>query len=285
MRLQFGEVKEPWLLGADFESETTDVDFDGGASGLAPPPPESVKNNAIPRRIQVTRSSPISQVRNIITPSKPSEIDKSYSVQTDVDPPPFEPRRPSTDSDLVPPLPAPPKRGSDELIEASREAMARDLPIDPPVLQRDVPRAKGNGLWVGLGAILLVVAVAGAIVLWPSAQLPSNIAAEPPAPAEPVVAEPVVAEPPQPEAQSEPKESALSATMSDYQADAGVPDDAIEKKPALAAKSPPLKRETKPPPTRVETKRTVAPAKRSRPAPKKSAAKPKWNPDQLFFGD
>jgi serine/threonine-protein kinase len=284
MRLQFGEVKEPWLLGDDFESETTDVDFDGGASGLAPPPPESVKNNAIPRRIQVTRSSPISQVRNIITPSKPAEIDKSYSVQTDVDPPAFEPRRASTDSDLVPPLPAPPKRGSDELIDASRDAIARELPIEPPMLHRDEPRAKGKGLWVGLGALVVVVAVAGAIVLWPSAQLPSNIAAEQPAP----VVKPPSAEPP-PEAQPEPKESALSATMSDYHADAGVPEDvpedAIDKKPALAAKSPPLKRESKPPPTTVETKRTVAPVKRSRPTPKKSAAKPKWNPDQLFLGD
>jgi serine/threonine-protein kinase len=282
MRLQFGEVKEPWLLtGEDFEveSETTDVDFDGGASGLAPPPPESVKNNAIPRRIQVTRSAPISQVRNIITPSKPAEIDKSYSVTTDVDPPPFETRRPSTDSDLVPALPAPPKRGSDELIEA----MKQDLPIEPPVLHQP-PRAKGRGLWVGLGAVLLVVGVAAAIVLWPTAQLPSNVAADQPAPTPaptpappaPVVEAPAPEPTPEPPAApSEPEESALTATMSDYQVDAGVTEDAVEKKPApVAAKSSPPKR---------EIKRT--PPKRSKPAAKKPVPKPKWNPDELFLGD
>lgn len=269
MRLQFGEVKEPWLLtGADFdvEAETTDVDFDGGASGLAPPPPESVKNNAIPRRIQVTRSAPIAQVRNVITPAKPAEIDKSYAVTTEVDPPAFEARRPSTDSDLVPALPAPPKRGSDELIEA----MKRDRPVEPPVLL-EPPRTKGKGLWVGLGAVLLVVGVAGAIVMWPTAQLPSNVTADQPAPPPPPVVE-APEPPPPPEAQPAPAPSTLTATMD--QVDAGVA--------PVAAKSPPPKREVKRTP--VEGKRTSS-VKRTKPTPKKPAAKPKWNPDDLFLGD
>jgi serine/threonine protein kinase len=78
MRLQFGTVKEPWLVDQvddeiEMDSETTDVDFDGAAAGLAPPAAESVKNNAIPRVIAATRSSPIAQVRNIITPAKAAD--------------------------------------------------------------------------------------------------------------------------------------------------------------------------------------------------------------------
>jgi serine/threonine-protein kinase len=306
MRLQFGEVKEPWLLSrVDFEveSETTEVDFDGGASGLAPPPPESVKNNAIPRRIQVTRSAPISQVRNLITPARPAEIDKSYSVTTDVDPPPFEPRRASTDSDLVPPLPAPPKRGSDELIEA----MARDVFVERPVVDRDAPRPKRRGLWVGLAAVLLVVGVAAAIVLWPTAMLPSNVAAEqpassPPPPPSPVVVapepspvvvapEPAALPPPQPEPEAEPEAepqpapaSALAATMSDYQADAGVPEVAVDEETPVAAKVAPTPVAAKSPPPKRESKRS-APVKRTKQTAKKPTTKPKWNPDQLFLGD
>jgi serine/threonine protein kinase len=88
MRLQFGTVKEPWLVDEvdediEMDSETTDVDFDGAAAGLAPPAAESVKNNAIPRVIAATRSSPIAQVRNIITPAKAADsLDPSAPVSS-----------------------------------------------------------------------------------------------------------------------------------------------------------------------------------------------------------
>jgi serine/threonine-protein kinase len=76
MRLQFGEQKEPWLATPDFEEETenTEVDFDGAASGLAPPPSESVQRNAIPRVMAATKSSPIAAAReHALTPLPPEK--------------------------------------------------------------------------------------------------------------------------------------------------------------------------------------------------------------------
>ena len=74
MRLQFGEQNEPWLkqnMWVDGETtEVTEVDFDGGASGLAPPPSEAVNKTAIPRTIAASKSSPIAAARtHALTPS------------------------------------------------------------------------------------------------------------------------------------------------------------------------------------------------------------------------
>jgi serine/threonine protein kinase len=97
LKLQFGERKEPWLdTSPEEDPETTVVDFDGSASGLAPPPSETLKSNAIPRDIAATKSSPIAQARTIVmTPARRKSasqvpvpaIDKSFSVTTDVDGP------------------------------------------------------------------------------------------------------------------------------------------------------------------------------------------------------
>ena len=57
MRLQFGDQKEPWLSNTWPEANAYDVDFDGAASGLAPPPTDSVETFAIPAALQATPSS------------------------------------------------------------------------------------------------------------------------------------------------------------------------------------------------------------------------------------
>jgi serine/threonine protein kinase len=80
MRLQFEDVKEPWLSlrpatedeaveeDDDF-SDVTEVDFDGDASGLAPPPSEAVHEAALPRAIAASKSSPIVAARtHALTP-------------------------------------------------------------------------------------------------------------------------------------------------------------------------------------------------------------------------
>src|SRR5262249_31075813 len=81
MRLQFGEQKEPWLEAKEpepdedtDESEVTAVDFDGGASGLAPPPTETVQKNALPRAMSVSKDAPIVAARTqAMTPPVASE--------------------------------------------------------------------------------------------------------------------------------------------------------------------------------------------------------------------
>lgn len=261
LRLQFGQVTEPWLdEDFDVEREITEVDFDGGASGLAPPPPESVKNNAIPRRIEVSRSAPIAQVRNIITPPKPAEtaFEKSYSMKTDVDAKPYA------------------------------DASAGRFPLPPPPLevveeQSLVARPrKARGVWLAVGAAATLVAVAAAVVLWPTAELPSAAVVQDP---------PQVVEPDPPprlpvvEEQAPPQESAMTATMSDYQAvDAGV---AVEEPVVDDPKPQPAPVAAKAPAPKRTTKITPKPLKRAKPVAKKAspAKKPTWNPDELFLGD
>ncbi len=69
MKLQFGEQKEPWL--DDTHHEVTDVDFDGAASGLAPPPDEAVKSLSIPKTVDAATGSPIARARSNIAPPSP----------------------------------------------------------------------------------------------------------------------------------------------------------------------------------------------------------------------
>ncbi|HTL32841.1 MAG TPA: serine/threonine-protein kinase [Kofleriaceae bacterium] len=164
LKLQFGTVKEPWQTDrVDFDpEETTDVDFDGEAAGLAPPPKESVKNNAIPRSIAATQSSPIAQVRNIITPSKaadpidevskaarptlpapkvapkkaPVPLDKSYSMATEVEAVSYEKQtkgpvieEPASDSEIIPTEPA-----------AKLKTSVASPPPPPPTVSTTGPR-------------------------------------------------------------------------------------------------------------------------------------------------
>lgn len=97
LKLQFGERKEPWLdTKAEPDLEPPEVDFDGAATGLAPPSSEALNSNAIPKTLAATKSSPIMKARTVVL--KPAEsasmtlpMDKSFSVTTTVDEPDPEP--------------------------------------------------------------------------------------------------------------------------------------------------------------------------------------------------
>jgi serine/threonine-protein kinase len=203
MRLQFGDVKEPWLLeDVEVDPETTDVDFDGAASGLAPPPAESVKNNAIPRVIAATRSSPIAQVRNIITPpkatdpvdapkagtlvssnrptlptpKKPVPLDKSYSMPTEVeavsydhqldDEPPTEPvelpRPPKTDVASPPPPPLARPTATDA---TEIVVPLPAMPTERPVYKRPPSGIIPAAVRAGSKRLVYVAAAAAAVII------------------------------------------------------------------------------------------------------------------------
>lgn len=93
LKLQFGERKEPWLSGGtEIDTDPAEVDFDGSASGLAPPSSEALKSNAVPKTLAATQSSPIMKARTVVL--RPAEsasmtlpMDKSFSVATSVDDP------------------------------------------------------------------------------------------------------------------------------------------------------------------------------------------------------
>jgi len=92
LKLQFGERKEPWLSEGQpqVDPEPTQIDFDGNATGLAPPPSEALKSNAIPKTLAATKSSPIMRARTVVlnpagSASMTMPLDKSFSVATTVD--------------------------------------------------------------------------------------------------------------------------------------------------------------------------------------------------------
>jgi hypothetical protein len=137
MKVQFGERKEPWLEpDVEVDLEATQIDFDGDASGLAPPSSEALKSNSIPKMVAATKSSPIAQARTVVitpairakTPSAAQTLpmDKSFSVATTVDDPEPASSRQSTEV-------------GDEDVEESA-ATKNDLPVSvgPP------PKAPGT---------------------------------------------------------------------------------------------------------------------------------------------
>jgi serine/threonine protein kinase len=335
MKLQFGDIKEPWLQ-VEQDPEVTDVDFDGAASGLAPPPTEAVKNFAIPKTIDATKSSPISHARartkGSTRPPPASAVEFSRTVTTAVESPraitnadPVTDVREEPPTDALPQkqktnvaTPPPPPPGHLDKPRGDMTAIVEPLSVIAARAQTVKPQAPRRTLWWVVAAAVTLAAITAVIVLWPSADVASPVAA---APAAPVHAEPE----PDPVVVEEPK--GLGATARDYEAaqvaaDAGVveidaraaaapvePAKLAEPPepagPEVVADEPPVLVKDKPDPARAvsgskpakpavrpaakQTKRTPKPtAKRTPPPPKKPAAKkqkPKWNPDDLFLGE
>jgi serine/threonine-protein kinase len=314
MKLQFGDQKEPWLRPqAELDPEITAVDFDGAASGLAPPPTEAVKNFAIPRSIEATKSSPINQARtSVATPPRPKgktlpPPDRSFNVATAVDSPmraktdldrdtdvttapPAEastsdvlplPKQ-KTDVSAPPPPPAgitatrPSKNDMTQVVEPLSVITARAATVQPA--------KRRTMLWVALGGIA-IAGVITAIALWPSSELAPASAA--PAP---VTASRAPVEPPP----AVPARSAMEMTARDYEAarenaDAAVaeplavatPDAAA---PAVVAQEDEIAIDEKPvvepphvekPHTQPAVRPAIKPTKRTtKPAVKRTATKP-----------
>jgi serine/threonine-protein kinase len=321
MKLQFGEQKEPWLTGGpEQDPETTAVDFDGGASGLAPPPTEAVKNFAIPRSIEATKSSPISQARTSVAPPRRVKgktlppPDRSFNVATAVDSPLRATTEVDPDTDLTDapaaeaaPIPkqktnvaAPPPPPSIESTRPSKNDLTQVVEPLSEIAARAqtvLPERRRTMLWLGLGAVA-VAGVIAVIALWPSPELTTPASAAPAATMTPPAA---------PEAPpAVPERSAMEMTARDYEAahasvDAAVAeplavDDeiVIDEVPVEAAPAPVESKPAKPavrPATRP-TKRTIKPTTKrttkraaTKKATTKKKSKPKWNPDDLFLGE
>ncbi len=326
LRQQFGERKEPWLQtpAVEVDPEPTEIDFDGGASGLAPPSSEAVKSNAIPKMIAATKSSPIAQARTVVvTPQgrakSPSTapampMDRSFSVATSVDDPEPAFSRHSTEvgDDLIEELEVPPpptvvERPSGRNVNASYKTVVVEPLVEivaraPTVTQ---PRSR-KLLYIGAGGAVLATIIL-AIVLWPAPDLAGGNSAAPVAESEPPRAAPEQADEP--------------AHKPAMVADAGVIErvaeaDAAVETPEVAEVDPPVETpevaEIDPPadvkpadvkpadvkpadvkpaakpaaktPKRTTTKK--APVKRTTKKPTtKKTTKPKWDPDDLFLGE
>jgi len=301
MRLQFGEQKEPWLMSGNVEedNEPTVVDFDGGASGLAPPPSEAVQKTAIPRAVAATKSSPIVVARvqaltpipvhapavesarlrkPTLPPPRPPRVDPGAMVpelrraKTDVDPePPTDLMVRTSLSHPPPPIPASTSESPAVVVERPRRdptQIVSPLPTTYPVVERE---HKSSTLrWVVVIVALFVGGGAAAFLWWPQTDLAAPTAA-------PVVEEDDdKAKEPEPEVQR----SAMDMTMRDYESAKTSPD-------AAAAKGEDVKPEepvAKPAPQTVATttaeklppKKPVAQkiTAKATPAPKRAPAKP-----------
>ncbi len=324
MKLQFGDVREPWLETVEHESETTDVDFDGLASGLAPPPKEAVKSNALPKPIEAAKGSPIqfARARTKGGTQPPPLPDRSFNVATAVDSPraktnveamsglgeepPAELPIPKQKTNVAAPPPPPGGLHDGEKPRGDMTAIVEPLSVIQARASTVLPRATRSPLFWGAIVLAVAAAVVAAIVLWPASDLaPSSVSAAP-APAPPPVAEP---------AEATPAKSGLEMTARDLEAahgiDAGVEPDAqtldaaapAAEEPEVVAEPTPAEEpgepeqaavaESKPPkpavrPAPKPAKRTTKPAaKRTTPAKKKAAKKqkPKWNPDDLVLGE
>jgi serine/threonine protein kinase len=322
MKLQFGAPREPWLIPElESDPEVTDVDFDGQASGLAPPPNEAIKNFEIPKTITATKGSPIQKARTFAsTPPSPSLLpDGPFNVSTSVE----TPRRATTvqpSGDEILDLGALTASAAAEppmVIAAERKRAVEMTEVVEPLSvvaaraeTKQAYSAKRSTLrWVVLGIVAVVGAVL-AIILWPSSEIDHAAAAPAKAEAPP----PLENEPAKPA-----EKSGLDMTARDYDnarakandsADAAVEQPAVAEtpdaasaetpaqKPAEVAEKPadkptevaekptkqavrPASKPTKRTTTKPVAKRTTAPAKK----PTKKPAKPKWNPDDLFLGE
>lgn len=305
LKLQLGERKEPWLAGGvEADPEITEVDFDGAASGLAPPPAEAVKNFVIPRSIDATKTSPIHHARtSVATPPRPKPAtapppEPAHSrASTEVDA--SERTDPlGTAGEAPPPLPAqrtnvaaPPPPPTTGTIEAVRKRGAEMTAIVEPlsvVAARAETQHTGSSrrlVLLGGGAIVLLALIIGAIALWPSSALdatptaapsaaPASPAAPPRAPSENATRE-----------ESPPARPAMEMTARDYDeaqaidasvaepiAEAASDAAVIETEPvAKPEPEPEIVVETAPSTKRAESKPAVRPAAKT---PKRTATKP-----------
>ncbi|HEY5944024.1 MAG TPA: serine/threonine-protein kinase [Kofleriaceae bacterium] len=295
MRLQFGDQKEPWLMQQpegevadddDDYSEVTEVDFDGAASGLAPPPSEAVQKNAIPRVIGASKSSPIVAARtHALTPApeRGRPLLPPPRVKGSTRPPPLpDPlERARTDRrgtsepepEALPPEPAVQVRPSAMMPVASHEASSTAvvLPL-PPVVVFAHPtkrRRSRRPLWLMLTAMLAGGAAVAAVVLWPGAEVGPSAAPEP---ERIVVAMPPKQPPPPPVEDPAPSStSGLQRTQADYErerqaaaADAAIDEPKPEKIEAKVEAKVEAKAEPPPAGESVESvAKKVAPAKRT----------------------
>jgi eukaryotic-like serine/threonine-protein kinase len=317
MRLQFGDQKEPWLTPAtpihdeeDDYSEVTEVDFDGPASGLAPPPSEAALRNAIPRMIAATKSSPIVAARSYAMTPPPADAPRPGlpppRTKGSTRPPAIPPETPLERANtnvkpvrtaahvdahaptelgavIVRPSAIHPQVRPGQNLDASATAIVEPLPATVQYPQQNLRRKRSNRpLWLMMTALLAGGAAVAAVVLWPGADV-----APAAAPAEQVEArpEPVVANEPAKPAEPPPPapehKSALQMTQADYererQAAAAAAVDAAVESPQVAVEPA----ESKPDPDKVESvAKKVPPAKRTTtktPAKRtvvKAAAKP-----------
>jgi len=321
MRLQFGDQKEPWLQPSPtFEDETTDVDFDGPASGLAPPPDEAVHKMQLPRALNASKSSPIFAARtHAITPAtaEKARLPLPPPGVRGGEPPPLPVRtditRIDTGSDVDPHAAAALAPSLVHYATPAQAAIARATPHDATAVVTPLPATgpqyvvrprSRRPLWLMLFAIVVGSASVATVVFWPGAELATAPASEPTSPA-PFVAAPVAptpaaiaptaptpADPPaepsqvrEPAPEPAPDKSAMDMTMADYERErqaAATPRSAPPAEEEAAAKPvAPTKRTTKPPPQRSVAKKPAT----KRPVAKKPAKKPTWNPDDLFLED
>jgi serine/threonine protein kinase len=237
MRLQFGDQKEPWLKATpSFDDETTDVDFDGGASGLAPPPAEAVERMAIPRVAGASKGSPIAAARShAITPTP---VEKSRlplpppRLKGTTQPPPLHADldRFITPNDVDPHGPTeinPVVRaiGSSPGVTPN-DATQLVAPLPPTGPQYIVQQRRASrALWLLLFAILVGSASVAAVVFWPGASTAPSASQEAqtvePAPSPPPAVEPAPVETaqaaPAAEPPSQPAEPAQTAGKSGMQ--------------------------------------------------------------------
>jgi chemotaxis protein histidine kinase CheA len=212
MRLQFGDQKEPWLQQTkedtdEEDNDPTQVDFDGPASGLAPPPSESIQKLAIPKVIDASKGSPIAQARtSALTPSAPSlraqlPVPRPKGPPPPPQPPPLPPvpvvedtgERARTNVKRVPSHPVDAHAPTD-LVETlprlqtpPRDATALVTPLTAYESYRVPQRRASGAIWWVLAAMLIAGAAVGAFVLWPVAGVrePEVLAQEPPPAEEP----------------------------------------------------------------------------------------------------
>jgi eukaryotic-like serine/threonine-protein kinase len=296
MRLQFGDQKEPWLSPAkpvleeeDDYSEITEVDFDGAASGLAPPPSEAAQRNAIPRVIAATKSSPIVAARSYaMTPppitDRPRPALPAPRVKGSTHPPPLpDPPDAKTAVKRVAPVDAhaPTELGAvvvrpsavhpqvrpGQNLDASATAIVEPLPSAVQRVHPHLRRKRSNRpLWLMLTALLAGGGAVAAVVLWPSADLAPAAAPQAEAPIEPPVAPPEPTPAPTPEPAPEPpRRSALQMTQADYEREraAAAIDAGVEAtKPEPAKLEPPAVADEQPDKIEPVAKK-VAPAKRT----------------------
>jgi serine/threonine protein kinase len=303
MRLQFGDQKEPWLLPGkpaplrDFEGETTDVDFDGGASGLAPPPTESLQKMAMPRAIAASKDSPLAAARtHAITPPAAEKARlplPSPSLRASTRPPPVVDDAIELemadlgDADNETPTERGPNfaraSAAHEVVSAGDStALVEPLPITSP--EYVVPRQRPRAHWIALFSMVVGAAAVAVVVYWPGADVrptvavaaepvPAPPAEPPPTPAVDVAPAPAadVTPAPEPAAGANPTtKSALEMTQADYERER-----ARHAEAAAAIESTPAPVVEKAPEPVVERAPEPAVERAPEPAAKKTPTSPK----------
>jgi serine/threonine protein kinase len=301
MKLQFGDVREPWLETVEHDPETTDVDFDGPASGLAPPPAEAVKKHALPRTIEVAKSAPIQHARartkgGTQPPPLPSP-DRSFNVATAVDSPHAMSNtevtsdlseeaaavglQPKQKTNVAAPPPPPGGLHTGEKPRGDMTAIVEPLSVIQARAITVLPRGGRTPLFWGAIGLAAVAALVAAIALWPSAKLGSTPVSAAPSPSS--KHEPEPAEEPASEPTAVPAKSGLEMTARDYEqargVDAGVEIDAQPLDAAApAAEEPEVvaepEAEPEPEPAKQAAVKATKPAVRPASKPTKRTTKP-----------